>query len=168
LRGLRPLPAAGVRTEHDKDVTKMNEVRCRASQWVQRAAPKVVGMIDEPGHPTGHFVIPLKQETTMLKTIFAALLAVSVLAAPVLAADTGKTAQAPVTKTEQAPAAKTAQAKPAKPSVLNANARMGHRHHGHFHRHHRFHKHMGALKTQKPSKVATVSTKHISKTAKHG
>jgi hypothetical protein len=108
----------------------------------------------------------------MLKTISAALLAVSVLAAPAFAADAGKTAQAPATKTEQVPAAKTAQAKPAKPSVLNANARMGHRHHGHFQKHHRFHKHMGkhmgALKTQTLAKVSTVSTKHISKTTKHG
>ena len=43
-------------------------------------------MIDEPGHPTGHLVIPLKEETTMFKTISAALLAVSVLAAPAMAA----------------------------------------------------------------------------------
>ena len=53
----------------------------------------------------------------MLKTISAALLAVSVLAAPALAAGTGKTTQAPVTKAAQV-----------KPSVLNANAKMG-RHH---------------------------------------
>ena len=43
-------------------------------------------MIDEPGHPTGHLVIPSKEETTMFKTISAALLAVSVLAAPAMAA----------------------------------------------------------------------------------
>jgi len=42
-------------------------------------------MIDEPGHPTGHLVIA-QEETTMLKTISAALLAVSVLAAPAMAA----------------------------------------------------------------------------------
>jgi hypothetical protein len=42
--------------EHDEDVIQMNEVRCRASGWVQRAAPKVDGMIDEPGHSTGHSV----------------------------------------------------------------------------------------------------------------
>jgi hypothetical protein len=44
--------------EHDEDVIQMNEVHRRASAWVQRAAPKVVRMIDEPGHPTGPLVIP--------------------------------------------------------------------------------------------------------------
>jgi hypothetical protein len=65
----------------------------------------------------------------MLKTISAALLAVSVLAAPAMAG-TGKTTHAPVVKTGHV-----------KASVLNANARMG-RHHHHFRhfRHHRFHK----------------------------
>src|SRR6202158_2751420 len=97
-------------------------------------------MIDGPGHPTGHLVIPLKEETTMLKTISAALLAVSVLAAPALAASSGKTTQAPVIKAEQV--------KQVKPSALNANAKMG-RHHVKHARHHRAHKHMGALKTHK-------------------
>jgi hypothetical protein len=36
----------------------MNEVRRCASGWVQRATLKVAAMIDEPGHPTGHLVIP--------------------------------------------------------------------------------------------------------------
>jgi hypothetical protein len=67
----------------------------------------------------------------MLKTISAALFAVSVLAAPALA-DSGRTVHAPAAKSVQL-----------KPSVLDANARMGHHHHRHFrlHRHHRFHKH---------------------------
>ena len=82
----------------------------------------------------------------MLKTISAALLAVCVLAAPVLAATPGSTSKAPVIKTEQV-----------KPSVLNANAKMG-RHHVK-HRHHRFHKRMGALKTH-----AKVAVKHITHT----
>jgi hypothetical protein len=108
----------------------------------------------------------LKEETTMLKTISAALLAVSVLAAPVMAAST--TAQAPANKTAQAPANKTAQA-PAvkatqvKPSVLNANAKMGH-HHKHF-RHHRSHKKMSALKTHQASKV---TIKHVAPATKRG
>ena len=89
----------------------------------------------------------------MLKTISAALLAVSVLAAPAMAAGTGKTAPAPVIKAVQV-----------KTSVLNANARMEHRHHRHF-RHHRFHKRMGALKMHKSSKVAV---KHVTHTAKRG
>ena len=56
-------------------------------------------MIDEPGHPTGDLRDPLEEETTMLKTISAALLAVSVLAAPALAATAAKTTPAPVSKT---------------------------------------------------------------------
>jgi hypothetical protein len=64
----------------------------------------------------------------MLKTISAGLLAVSVLAAPAMAAGTGKTAHPPVIKAVQV-----------KASVLNANAKM-HRHHRLHFRHHRFHK----------------------------
>ena len=92
----------------------------------------------------------------MLKTISAALLAVSVLAAPALAAGQGKTTQAPVNKSEQV--------KQVQPKVLNANAKMGHRHVRHA-RHHRSHKHMGALKTHKFSKV---SIKHVAPTSKRG
>jgi hypothetical protein len=83
----------------------------------------------------------------MLKTISAALLAVSVIAAPALAA--GKVTHAPVIKSEQV--------KVVKPNVLNANAKMG-RHHGRHFRHHRFHKRMGALKTHQFSKV---TIKHV-------
>src|SRR5471032_1778802 len=130
---------------------QMNEVHRCASGCVQRAARKVAFMIDEPGHPTGHLVIA-QEETTMLKTISAALLAVSVLAAPAMAAGTGKTAPAPVIKAVQV-----------KTSVLNANAKMG-RHHTHF-RHHRFHKRMGALKTHQFSKV---TVKHAVPAIKRG
>ena len=71
----------------------------------------------------------------MLKTISAALLAASVLAAPALAA-TGKIDEARVGKTT-----------PVKSSVLNANAKMG-GHHGKHYRHtsHRHHKKMAATK----------------------
>jgi hypothetical protein len=131
----------------------MNEVRRRASRWVQRAAPKVERMIDEPGHPTGDSRSPLKEEKTMLKTISAALLAVSVLAAPALAAGNGKTTQAPVTKSAQV-----------KPSALNANARMG-RHHVKHVRHHRFHKKMATGKAHQSSKIAV---KHVTHPAKRG
>jgi hypothetical protein len=92
----------------------------------------------------------------MLKTISAALLALSVIAAPALAAGQGKTQG----KTTQAPAAKTVQTKP---SVLNAKAEMG-RHHRHY-RHHRYHKQMGALKTHQVSKVAI---KHAAPAPKRG
>jgi len=110
----------------------------------------------------------------MLKTISAALLAISVLAAPAMAAGSGNTNDAPAVKTTQAPpvkatqlpADKAAQVKPktaqVKPSVLNANARMGH-HQRHF-RHHGHHR-MGALKTHQFSKV---SSKHIATAAKRG
>ena len=77
----------------------------------------------------------------MLKTITAALIAVSVLAAPALAGTPGKAAAAPVNKTVQAPVIK---AEPGKAKALNANARMGH--HKHY-RHHRHHKHIGLHKT---------------------
>ena len=67
----------------------------------------------------------------MLKTISAALLAVSVLAAPAMAGTARNTGHA-------APAAKSAQIKP---SVLNANAKMGRHHHRHGHHgHHRHHR----------------------------
>jgi hypothetical protein len=92
----------------------------------------------------------------MLKTISAALLAVSVLAAPAMAAGQGKATQAPVIKTEQI--------KQVKPNVLNANARMGRHHHRHF-RHHRFHKRIGALKSHQFSKV---TSKHVTAAPKRG
>ena len=88
----------------------------------------------------------------MLKTISAALLAVSVLAAPVMAASPDKTAQAPATKSAQV-----------KPNALNANAKMG-RHHRHY-SHHRSHKKMTALKTHQVSK-ATI--KHVTPATKRG
>jgi hypothetical protein len=37
-------------SQHDEDVIQMNEARRGASGWVQRRTPKVVGMIDKPGH----------------------------------------------------------------------------------------------------------------------
>ena len=97
----------------------------------------------------------------MLKTISAALLAVSVLAAPALAAgqatnQANKTAQAPIIKSEQV--------KQVKPSVLNANAKMGH-HHARYASHRRHHKHVGALKSHKVSKV---STRHVTPATKRG
>ncbi|MCP4621156.1 MAG: hypothetical protein GY844_32525 [Bradyrhizobium sp.] len=69
----------------------------------------------------------------MLKTISAALLAVSVLAAPAFATPY-KTTHAPVIK-----------ASPFSAKVLNANARWGghhhHHHRSHFHHHHHQHHH---------------------------
>jgi len=82
----------------------------------------------------------------MLKTISAALLAVSVIAAPALAATSGKSTTAPAAKTTQAPVVKSEQTKS---KMLNANARMGHHT-----KHVRHHKHMGVLKTHATPKVA--------------
>jgi hypothetical protein len=110
----------------------------------------------------------------MLKTISAAVLAVSVLAAPAFAAGSGKTTEAPAAKaakTTEAPAIKAAKTSQApvikaeqvkKPSVLNANARMGHRKHF---RHHRSHKHMSAVKSHQFSKV---TNKHVAPATKRG
>jgi len=94
----------------------------------------------------------------MLKTISAALLAVSVIAAPVLAAAPGKTSQAPATKTTQSPVNKTAQAPvikadQSKSKLMNANAKMHRQHIGH----HRYHK-SSLLKKHHTPKVAT---KHV-------
>ena len=83
----RGLPASGNMTNMS---SQMNEARQRASGWVQRALAKVVCMISEPDHPTGQPRDPLEEETTMFKTISAALLAVSVIAAPALASLSGQ------------------------------------------------------------------------------
>jgi hypothetical protein len=161
---LAPRRSGRPAAEHDQDVTEMNEVRRCASGQVQRAAASFIRMIGEPGHIDRPPRDPLEGGHTMLKTISAALLAASVLAAPALAA-TGKTAQAPVIKAEQVKQTKqTVQTKQTKPSVLNANARMG-RHHARHASHHRHHKHYGALKTHKYSKV---STKHVPSAPRRG
>jgi len=88
----------------------------------------------------------------MFKTISAALLAVSVLAAPAMAG-TAKNAPAPVIKAVHV-----------KAGVRNAHAEMGRHHHTHF-RHHRFHKHIGALKTRH---FAKVTVKHVTPPTKRG
>jgi hypothetical protein len=129
------------RIEHGQDVTQMNETRRPASAGVQRAAIRVTGMINEPGHPTGSLVISVERGHPMLKTISAALLAVSVLAAPAMAG-TATPAMAGTVKTTHASThAAVIKAGHIKASVLNAHARMGRHHHHHRHfRHHRFHK----------------------------
>lgn len=97
----------------------------------------------------------------MLKTISAALLAVSVIAAPALAAGTGKLAQAHTIKTVQAPVIKPTQAKS---NVLNANAQMGRHHHRHY-RHH--HHHMGALKSHSKLSFKPVAKSHSKVSFRH-
>jgi hypothetical protein len=83
----------------------------------------------------------------MFKTISAALLAVSMLAAPAFAATAGKTVQAPV-----------------KSSVLNANAKMGKHHTSHV-RHHRHHFKYAAKRTHH-AKVGFRHSAHV--TARRG
>jgi hypothetical protein len=80
----------------------------------------------------------------MFKTVSAALLAVSVLAAPAMAG--------------------TVKAVHVKASVLNANAKMERHHHTQV-RHHRFHKRIGALKTPH---FAKVMVKHVTPPTKRG
>ena len=91
----------------------------------------------------------------MLKTISAALLAVSVVAAPVMAAGSSKTTQAPAAKAVQVKPKADAQVKP---NVLNANAKMG-RHHVKHVRHHRAHKKVSAAKTSKATIKHAPATK---------
>jgi hypothetical protein len=93
-------------------------------------------MINETGHPTGSLVISLERGHPMLKTISAALLAVSVLAAPAMAA-TAKITHTSTHVSTRVPAVKSAHLKA---SVLNAHAHMGRHHHYRHFRHHRFHK----------------------------
>ncbi len=74
----------------------------------------------------------------------------------------------PLPKTAQAPVIKAEQTKQLKPTVRNANAKMG-RHHKHYshYSHGRSHKHMGALKT-KSHKYSKVTTRHTGPATKHG
>jgi hypothetical protein len=95
----------------------------------------------------------------MLNKISAALIAVSMLAAPAMAAGT-KTETAPITKSVT-PAAKLQ----VKPGVRNANAAMTH-HHYRLHRHHR--SHLSAYKANKISahktgKLSAYKTGKVSK-----
>jgi hypothetical protein len=142
----------------------MNGVREFASGGVQRAATNFDCMIASPAIRPEMPADPMEEETTMLKTISAALVAVSVLAAPALAGAPGKTAQAPANKTVQAPVNKTTPAPvikaEGKSKALNANARMGgdHKHY----RHHRHHKHIGLHKTH----AKHIAVKHVTPAAK--
>jgi hypothetical protein len=86
----------------------------------------------------------------MFKTISAALLAASMLAAPAFAA-TGKITQAPAAKAQL-------KADHVKPSALNANAAME-KHQLRHHRHHRHH--VAAIRTHRHAKV---SFRHVAPT----
>jgi Ni/Co efflux regulator RcnB len=98
-----------------------------------------------------------EEESTMLKTISAALLAVSVLAAPAMATTTAKIS--PAIKTEHV-----------KKNALTANAKMVRHHHAHY-RHHRYtHLHKKGMKSaaSRNHKFSKVSAKHVTRAVKHG
>jgi hypothetical protein len=122
---------------------------------------------------------------TMLKTISAALLATSLIAAPAFAAGTKNTATSPVQTTQSNADAtgaktdlKTGAATTTKSKALNANAKMGKRHKKHIShlRHHKQHK-VAALKTRSHAKIqakapvkssAKVSFKQAQPSSKRG
>jgi len=177
-----------VALQHDRIVMQMNEVRHLTSGCVQCRLPNLLSMIDETGCSAGDLEIPIEQETTMLKTISAALLAASVFAAPVLAAESAKTtANAPVVKSTQtktigaktigakstgakSTAAKSTQlqtiqpgATESKPAALNANAKMDKHHRKHVsHRHSRHHGKMAALNSKAHAKATLKSAPKVS------
>jgi hypothetical protein len=130
-------------------------------------------MIGEPGHWRSGLAGPAKEDTTMLKTISAAMLSVAILAAPALAATPAKSTAKSTATTTQAPAAKTTaqkataqkatpapviKADSAKSKVMNANAKM--------HRHVRHHRHHSTSALKKHT--SKVAIKHVApaKTAK--
>ena len=167
-----------VALQHNRIVMQMNEVRHLTSACVQCRLPNLLSMIDETGCSAGDLEIPIEQETTMLKTISAALLAASVFAAPVLAAESAKTtANAPVVKSTQtkttgakSTAAKSTQlqtiqpgATESKPAALNANAKMDKHHRKHVsHRHSRHHGKMAAHNSKAHAKATLKSAPKVS------
>jgi hypothetical protein len=144
--GRTPDPA-----DHDEDVTEMNEACPASSEWVQRSVASLTALIDKPGQPTGQLRDRDRQETTMLKKISTALIVVSMLAAPAMAAGIAKTTPAPITK----PVTSADNKVQAKPGVLNANAKMVRHHHRHARPHHRFHKKMSVHKVHKHTAIQT-------------
>jgi hypothetical protein len=121
--------------EHDQIVIEMNEVRRRVSERVQSGTPRVAPMMDEPGEAGTSD--PLIKETTMLKTISAALIATSLIAAPALAASSGTTAGTADTTTQAqsqptadttAPAPKAAKVTSTKSKKLHTSFKTAHHH----------------------------------------
>jgi hypothetical protein len=106
----------------------------------------------------------------MIKTLSAALLAVSMLAAPAFAGaartDAAKTGVAPIAAPAKVNAKADLGVKPALTSnPLDAKAHMLRRHHRHVRHHHRFHKQVG---THRLHHAAKVSIKHIAPSARRG
>jgi hypothetical protein len=116
----------------EQDVMQMNESLARASGAVQRQLSIVGFKITRPNHLAGLIVIR-RGEIIMLKTISAAVVAVSLLAVPAMANTTV------IKKSEHAPVTKSVVLKK---NFRNANNKMivvkkHHRHHHNFHRHYR-------------------------------
>jgi hypothetical protein len=114
---------------------------CQAlSERVQRGGASLAALIDKPGQPTGPLRDRHRQETTMLKTFSAIVIAASMLAAPAMAGglDRGATPHKSATTERHVQV---------RPNVLNANAKMTHRqpsyHHRHARPHFHFHKKIG-------------------------
>jgi hypothetical protein len=141
----------------------MNEVRRSVSERVQRGTLRLTAMIDEPGK-SGISVLEHK-ETTMLKTISAALIATSLIAAPALAANSGITTGTANTTTQSQPSAETnsptlkaAKVTSTKSKKLHTSAKASHHH-----------KKISLHKTHSktPAKVASkASTKPVMPTTK--
>jgi hypothetical protein len=121
--------------EHDRIVIEMNEIRRDVSEGVQCGTPRVAAMMDEPGEAGTSD--PLCKETTMLKTISAALIATSLIAAPALAANSTTTAGTANTTTQTqsqptadttTPAPKAAKVNSTKSKKLHTSARTIHHH----------------------------------------
>jgi Ni/Co efflux regulator RcnB len=95
----------------------------------------------------------------MFKTLSVALLAVSVLGVPAMAATAAKTSAAPAIKAEHV-----------KHNVLNADAKMVRHHHKHYRHHHysRLHKKATKSAVLKTHKLSKVSAKHVTRAAKRG
>src|SRR5215475_1986128 len=118
---------------------EMNEVWRGTSAGIQCGDTRLLGMIEQP-RLSGQLKIPIEQEMTMLKTISAALLATSLIAAPAFAAGTKNTATptAPTTQstadvktgatTDTKSGVKASATTNSKSKALNSNARMGKRH----------------------------------------
>ena len=132
---------------------EMNGVWHLTSGGIQCAGNRLLSMIEQPGH-SGLLKI-LEQEMTMLKTISAALLATSLIAAPAFAAGT-KSTTAPTAQTQTKADAgaksdvKTSATTDTKSKALNANAKIG--------KHHKK-KHISHLRYHKQHKVAALKTK---------
>jgi hypothetical protein len=131
--------------EHDEDVMQMNLGDHPPSDRVQRVprrmSPRSAGISGRTGET---------KETTMFKTISAAVIAASLLVVPAMAGTAA-------IKTHKAPVAKHVVLKR---SVANANAKMSkkahHKLHVSYNRHHSSRKHIGARVTGK--KVAAIKT----------